>query len=58
MFFLIVGLQTICGSGDDGSDHKCFVNIYIAASWEYDFHDKTSSSKNGEEDVGTELPSN
>ena len=36
-FFLIVWLQAVCGN-DDGSNHKCFVNIYTAESWEYDFH--------------------
>ena len=41
-----------CGSlpgiyrrGDDGSNHERFVNIYTAAGWEYDFHNKTSSVK-------------
>ena len=42
-FFLVVGLQTVCGSGDDSSNHKCFVNIYTATGWKYDFHNKTSS---------------
>ena len=56
--FLIVWLQTVCGSGDDGSHHKCFVNIYTAAGWKYDLHSKTSLVKNGEENAGTEPPSN
>ncbi len=42
---LIVGLQAVCGGGDDGSNQECFVNIYTAAGWEYDFHNKTSSIK-------------
>ena len=41
--FLIVGLQAVCGRGDDGSNQECLVNIYTAAGWEYDFHNKTSS---------------
>lgn len=56
--FLIVRLQAVCGSGDDGSHHKCLMNIYTAAGWEYDFHSKTSSTNNGEENAGTEPPSN
>lgn len=43
--FLVVGLQAVCGRGDDGSNHECFVNIYTAAGWEYDFHNNTSSVK-------------
>lgn len=41
--FLIVGLQAVCGRGDDGSNQECLVNIYTSAGWEYDFHNKTSS---------------
>ena len=55
---LIMGLQAVCGCGDNGCNHKCFVNIYTAAGWKYDFHAKTSSSNNGEENAGTEPPSN
>lgn len=43
--FLIVGLQAVYGSGDDGSNQECLVNIYTAAGWKYDFHNKTSSIK-------------
>ena len=52
-----MGLQAVCGCGDDGSNHECFVNIYTAAGWKNNFHNKTSS-KNGEENAVTEPPSN
>lgn len=53
-----MGLQAVCGRGDDGSNQKCLVDIYTAAGWEYDFHNKTSSKENSEENAGTEPPSN
>ena len=41
--FFDSGLQAVCGRGDDGSNQECFVNIYTAAGWKYDFQNKTSS---------------
>ena len=41
--FLIMGLQAVCEGGDDSSNHECFVKIYTATDWEYNFHNKTSS---------------